>query len=370
MMMRILNIAITTFAFILTSGSLTKEALALAEDEKSAVILSYSRIGEDAYPDTNLRIDQFNAHIDELTSGEYHISSLDTIIDSIQAGSPLPDKTVAITFSGAYRSAYQNAMKVLLEREIPFTVFYASDHADGNIQQHLNWKDLKNLEQTGLVNFGLLPGSYIRLSGKNDTEILKQVNRARMRHRAELKQDAVFFSYPFGEYSLQYKNLIKSQGFKAAFGLHSGTIYDGTDMFALPRFSMTENYGSLSRFQMVTGALPLPANDIEPQDPNLKSSLPAIGFTTSSALSESLESLSCFMSGQGAMKTEILGKSRVELRLKEPLSDERVRVNCTIPETDNTGLERWRWLGMLLVNRTSEAITQPEIPTSQQGELQ
>ncbi|MCB1532549.1 MAG: polysaccharide deacetylase family protein [Alphaproteobacteria bacterium] len=343
-------------------------AAGLPVDESSAVVLSYSRIGEDAYAATNLRLDQFHEHLEEFKSERINVMPLPEILTAVSAQTPLPEHTLAITFSGAFKSAYENAMKPLLEADIPFTVFFASDNADTDAGQHLNWKELKALSENPLVSFGLLPASYTRLSAEDDSEILRQINKARTRTREELAIEPKIFSYPFGEYSARYKTLIKDQGFTAAFGLHSGSIYAGADMYALPRFSMTERYGNLDRFELVMNALPLPATEIEPQDPFLENTMPAIGFTVTPALAENLGNLSCFISEQNAPTIEKLGENRIELRLHEALSEERTRVNCTIPAGD----DRWRWLGMLLVlreNAESPTLVDEEILTSQPDAL-
>lgn len=338
----------------------------LTEDRFSGVILSYNRIGEDAYSATNLRIDQFDEHLNALKSGRYNVIAMPDILMAIENQTPLPPRTVAITFSGAFKSAYENAIPKLIEANLPFTIFYASDHADADAGQHLNWSELKSLKQNNLVTFGLLPASYVRLSGQSDTEILRQINKAKTRHRENLGTDAKFFSYPFGEYSARYKALIKEQGFTAAFGLHSGTVHPAADKLALPRFPMTEPYGNLERFELVTSALPLPVKEIEPQDPYLSDGMPAIGFTANESLSDKLSGLMCFVSGQERPALEKLGENRIELRLQEPLSEERTRINCTIPE----GKENWRWLGMLLVHKTqNQEGTNTEISIPQPGVL-
>ena len=42
----------------------------------SAVIVMYHRFGESALPSTNIRLDQFAAHLAELTSGGYNVMPL------------------------------------------------------------------------------------------------------------------------------------------------------------------------------------------------------------------------------------------------------------------------------------------------------
>jgi peptidoglycan/xylan/chitin deacetylase (PgdA/CDA1 family) len=109
-----------------------------------------------------------------------------------------------------------------------------------------------------------------------------------------LTRPADQFAYPFGEYSLAYKQIVERQGFMAAFGQQSGVAYAGADMFALPRFSMTTPYGDIERFRMTAMALPLPAFDVSPPDPYIKNNNPEIGFTIDEGLKNQVKAMSCF----------------------------------------------------------------------------
>src|ERR1035437_8011758 len=71
-------------------------------DKSAAVIFVYQRIGEDAVPQSNISIDQFKEHLNELKKDGYSVLPLTKIIDAVKSGDPLPPKTVAITFEGAY----------------------------------------------------------------------------------------------------------------------------------------------------------------------------------------------------------------------------------------------------------------------------
>jgi hypothetical protein len=263
-----------------------------------------------------------------------------------------------------------------LEADLPFTVFYASDYADAENNQHIGWDELKDLADNPLVTLGLHTAAYDRHYLKDTGEIRRQVNKAISRYHEEIGQTSdapLLFAYPFGEFSAAYKDIIASLGM-TAFGLQSGALYPGADMTALPRFPMTERYGSAERFQLVAGSLPLPASDLEPLDPLVKGeSMPVIGFTLDESLSGQMDTLSCFVSGYGKTDIEKLGERRAELRISGPIPDDRIRVNCTLPagqaENDNE-TPTWRWLGMMLVKRPdSTPNAGAKEPTSQQGEL-
>ncbi|GJL85346.1 MAG: hypothetical protein DHS20C02_11210 [Micavibrio sp.] len=332
----------------------------ITEDSGSAVILAYHRIGEDSYPATSLRTEQFESHIEELTESSHRIRPLPEIVQAIKNGEKLPAQTITITFEGGYKSILDQAVPLLLKKNIPFTVFYAADQAGGNSSQYLSWQDLEHLQQNPLVTLGILPSAYMRLSGQPQEEILRQLNRARSAHQEHFGTQPKLFSYPFGEHSLAYRNIIENQKFDAAFGLQSGAVHSAADPYTLPRFSMTENYGDIERLRLVSSALPLPVRDIEPEDPYLTTSTKSIGFSVADELKDNLKNMSCFISGQKDVSQEIIG-NRVELRAPAPFEDERTRINCTMPgpKTED-GAVQWRWFGMLLINKD----TNP-----QQGEL-
>ncbi len=353
---------ITAFCFVFWPQSPAFSAQTIGADSSAAVILAYHRIGEDQYPDTNIRTAQFEDHIHELTSGTYHVMALADIVQAIQNNKKLPPYSVAITFEGGYRSILDHALPLLLKKGLPFTIFYASDQADGDLSQYLSWKNLKNLKKNPLVNFGVLPASYTRLSEAPREEILRQINKARSAHQNHFGAQPQFFSYPFGEYNLQYREIVKSQGFIAGFGLQSGVAYAGHDLYTLPRFTMTESYGDTERFRLVTRALPLPVTDIEPEDPHLTGSTQGIGFSVEPDLMKDIANLSCFVSGQKDTVLDIVGGNRVELRTPEPFANDRIRVNCTMPgpDTEHDETPVWRWFGMLLVNTNTHP--QPDAP--------
>lgn len=324
---------------------------AIAQDQAAAVILVYQRIGDDQYPSTSIREEQFLEHLQELRRGSYNVMPLPEIVAALKQGHKLPPYTVAITFDGAHRSVLERGIPPLLKQNMPFTVFVAPDALDGDQRQHMSADDLRRLARSKLATIGLHPGLYARFAHTPPEEIRRQVNNGRARLRALLNAEATLFAYPFGEYSTAYRDIVAGSGFDAAFGQQSAVAHAGSDPYALPRFSMTEAYGDIDRFRMAARALPLPVSGIAPSDPYLTGNArPAIGFTVDPALAEEMEKLACFASGQDKPRIEFMGGSRVEIRLAGSFEDERARLNCTMPgptaEADEDG--RWRWFGLLL----------------------
>lgn len=312
----------------------------------SAVIYAYHRISEPEYPSTNINFDQFEAHIKKIIQDGYTVVSLNDIYKAFKEGTSLPPKAVAITFEGGHKSILDEAVPLLLEHELPFTIFFAVDQAEWQSDSYLSWRDLNKLIRNDEVSLGLHPATYRHLLETNEQDLLTQINRARSRYREEFDEEAAFFSYPFGEYSKTIKKMVEDNHFKAAFGQQSGVANEQSDLFAIPRFAMTESYGGIERFQLTANALPLRIKDISPDNPLLTENPPVIGFTVLDDY-KNIDQLSCFATATGKTSLEIIGK-RVEIRLNEPFTQGRGRINCTLPaDFDDEGVMRWRWFGML-----------------------
>ncbi len=345
-----LPVIIAVAAMVLLTSSTARAQTPLPADEQSAVIFTYHHIDDDLATSANLDKEHFEAQIAEMKSRNYHVLPLPKIVEALKAGEKLPDPAIAITFDGSDSNTLAYATPLLLKAGLPFTVFVATDLADAGSSQYPNWNELRKLARNSLVTIGLHPASYQKLYDKDPAEIRRQLNKAVARYREELNAEPTLFAYPFGEYSAAYKQIVERQGFKAAFGQQSGVAYAGADMFTLPRFSMTEPYGSIERFRLTALALPLPATDVSPRDPYVQDGGPEIGFTIDPALKNQIKAMSCFSSTSEKAKLQVLGGNRVEIRLEKPFEDERGRINCTMPGPIDEASEqpRWRWFGMML----------------------
>lgn len=105
----------------------------------SAVVIMYHRFGENAYPSTNIRLAQFEAHLKELTSGPYMVLPLNTVVDALKSGKLLPDRTVAITIDDAYRSVFTQAWPRLRAAGLTFTLFVATEPVTKAFPDYMTW---------------------------------------------------------------------------------------------------------------------------------------------------------------------------------------------------------------------------------------
>lgn len=317
-------------------------------DRISATIFAYYRIGEDAYPDSNLSTAVFAAHIQELADGNYNVVALPDLVNALKTDTPLPENAVVLTFDGGYRSVLENAFPLLEEHGFPYTIFIAANQAGESGGQYLDWADIKKLHRSDLATIGMHPAAYTGLYSEGDTAIRKNLNTALGDFEKHLGIRPDFFAYPFGEFDAPYAAILADYNFTAIMGQNSGVTYNGSDLSALPRFLMTDAYGDLERFRMAAQAKPLPVSDVQPATTIVNDNPPAIGFTLHPDFIASAETLGCYASNQDRPAVEKLGNDRFELRLSHPFTEDRARINCTLPAGKNDNGETiWRWFGLL-----------------------
>lgn len=316
-------------------------AAALASD--SAVVLMYHRFGDNRYPLTNITIEQFEAHIEELKNGDFTVLPVPEIIRRQRSGEELPDRTIGITVDDAYDNVYTEAWPRLREAGFPFTLFVSTDPIDRSYEGMMNWDQIREMAADG-VTIGAHSASHLHMPDHSAVRANDEIQRSNARFLEELGETPALFAYPYGESGSEMAKIVEDAGYIAAFGQHSGAFTAQDNQFDLPRFPLNEKYGDMGRFKTAVNALDIPVTDLTPEDTVIAGeNPPAMGFTLRGPMERASE-ISCFLSHEGKAAIENLGNIRFEVRVETPFSPGRTRLNCTMPGWgDNAG--RWHWFG-------------------------
>lgn len=320
-------------------------SISSATADNSATALVYHRFGEDKYPSTNIKMDQFQAQLDYLAKENFEIWPLSKILAAFQTRQPMPDKVIAITVDDAFLSVYEKAWPLLKARNIPLTIFVATEAIDQKNADFMRWDHMREMQSEG-VEFAAHSHRHIRLPAltleKAQAEIMKGINRI----EAELGQKPHFFAYPYGAASKALMAFLEETGLQAGFGQHSGVMSPTSPQFYFPRFPINEAYGDLKRFALVSASKAFTLSDQTPDDPTLGQKTgdnpPALGFTLNAPDAIKRKNFNCYQSGFGRLENlQWLGQKRIEIRFDTPFKAGMTRINCTYP--DATG--RWYWHG-------------------------
>ena len=88
----------------------------------------------------------------------------------------------------------------------------------------MNWEQIKEIEASGLGIIGNHSHTHEYLVDQTNNQITNDINKATELFKKKLGYSPKYFSYPFGEYSNNFKKILKNLNFNIAFGQHSGVI--------------------------------------------------------------------------------------------------------------------------------------------------
>ena len=213
----------------------------------------------------------------------------------------------------------------------------------------MNWNEIREIGKEDFVEIGNHSHTHEYLVEENNEIIKSDIQKSINIFKKELGKNSDFFSYPFGEYSINFKNIIKSLGFKYAFGQHSGVIDETKDYYELPRFPINEKYGELKRFNSLTKTLPFKYKNIFPKEKYLlkNNNPPEVKIEFYEDI-KNLRLINCYSNEANKWrqsKIKFISENILEILINEKFVGERGRINCSL--RDPSGL--WRWLGIQFV---------------------
>ena len=305
----------------------------------------YHRFEENKYPSTNIKIADFIKQIDLIKKSGFRFIDANNFEDNLV--NLKSERKILLTIDDAFKSFYDQAWPLLKKDKIPFILFVNTREVGSS--GYMTWDQIRKIAKEKFVHIGNHSYSHDYLIDKTDEEITNDINLAILDFKKNLKYNSSFFSYPFGEYSNSFKNIIKNFGFKYAFGQHSGVVDESKDFYELPRFSINEKYGEIKRFKLILRTIPLQYKSISPTEKyiNNNNNPPEIIVEFFENM-KNIKLLNCYSNELNSWRKseiEYLNNFKIKIKLIGKFTTERGRVNCSLREPDGS----WRWLGMQFV---------------------
>ena len=324
--------------------------LSSALDANHAVVFMYHHFGKDKFPSTNIRLEQFQKHLNYLEEHDYNVWPLSKIIVHIKNKSYIPPKTVSITIDDAYISTYTHAYPMLREKRFPFTVFVNTTPIGKKSINYMTWGHMREMQRYG-AEFANHSSTHDYLIPKNNEtqiqwkkrikkEILKAQNVLQKELGNGTNNNPRLLSYPFGEYTKESADYIKALGYIGV-SQTSGVLDYSTDLRKIPRYAMSESFADMEGFILKLNTLALPVKSAEPWNPKVKFNPPILYLK----LDKHIQGLQCYNASGGKTKIKLLGALDYEIQATLPLEGPRNRYTCTAKGDS----EKWYWYSHLWI---------------------
>lgn len=193
-----------------------------------------------------VRPEKFAEQMEFLRERHYNVVGLEDIIRYIEKKEPVPPKTVAITLDDGYQNNYKNAYPILRQYNMPATIFVIVN----NIGKpgYLNWKELKEMSDSGLVTIGSHTMSHPFLNSINPDEAKRELVESKAALEKELGRKVDFLCYPAGRFNPEIEKMAREAGYKCAVATNPGPGVSNSDIYAIKRIKISPTSDTLIVF--------------------------------------------------------------------------------------------------------------------------
>ena len=148
---------------------------------------------------------------------------------------------IAITFDDGHKDTYDIAAPILLDMNIPFTVFVITNFVKSGMRGYMSEKMLRDLDANPLVTIGSHSMNHYDLSVISDQSLQEEIASSKKYLEDLLGKKIDYFSYPYGKYNLSAKKAVQKAGYIMAFSSHFDKNYKAEDKFCKNRTEVWNN---------------------------------------------------------------------------------------------------------------------------------
>jgi peptidoglycan/xylan/chitin deacetylase (PgdA/CDA1 family) len=189
----------------------------------------------------------FAAQMARLNALGYSTWTLSQLLAALQSDTPLPKRTVVITFDDGFASVYEVAFPTLQRYGFTATVFLVSDY--GGLTNDwpgqpsriprlplLTWAQVAEMAAAG-IEFGSHTCTHPYLDELVGAEISAEIKSSQTTLQQHLRRPISVFAYPYGRFNTDAEQLVR-RTYTGACTTELGVVTATTDPYRLPRIEM------------------------------------------------------------------------------------------------------------------------------------
>jgi peptidoglycan/xylan/chitin deacetylase (PgdA/CDA1 family) len=233
----------------------------------SVPVLMYHHINPHRGDIVTVTPEVFEAQMKYLADEGYRTLKLDELVSFIM-GELTPDsKSVVVTFDDGWLDNYIYAYPVLRKYKINTAIFLITDRVEKasenintiteQIPSHneskefivkgdahkvvMGWKLIKEMQQSGIIEFYPHTKSHKRCGELKDYELLDEMRGSKDMIERRLGLPLPYFCWPYGSYNEDSIKAAIDAGFKALFTTDDGFTEQGSDPFRIKRIDVRDD---------------------------------------------------------------------------------------------------------------------------------
>jgi len=225
-----------------------------AGSKQRRVVLIYHAIGDGPW---SVSEKEFEQQMLFLATNSQVVSLKQLINNELETG-----LQVAITFDDGYESVYDLALPIMEKHGITATVYLNTGMIDesrnndsipeqGHYQgeKFMTWPQVRKLVEKKW-NIGSHGVQHYDLTKMDVADVNHELKQSKQDIEQKLKISCTDFSYTWGHYNTEVKNLVAEAGYSSSVSGEHGPLEEDSSQFAIPRVDIRKDY-QLNDFKAV-----------------------------------------------------------------------------------------------------------------------
>lgn len=235
-------------AVVLVTMSILAVALAMfARHVYVLPVLMYHSINQNENT-TKLSVspEGFEKQMKFLHDFKYNVVGPEKIAAYLNKEERIPPRTVAITFDDGFYNNYKYAYPILKKYGLPATIFVITDKIgeDG----FLNWDQLREMADSGLITIGSHTMSHCWLPDANDARLAEELSGSKRALEEGLGKKVEYLCYPLGAHDDRVEEASRNAGYRVCFATNPGPGKPSDNVFAVKRIRVSRTSNNLLVF--------------------------------------------------------------------------------------------------------------------------
>ncbi len=190
--------------------------------------------------------EMLDQQLNYIAQNGYQTISFNDLYEALENKTPLPPKSVILTFDDGYRDFYTTAFPLLKKYNLRAVSFYVVGYY--NYPGYMNWDMVSEIHSSGLVDVESHTLGHLMLTTLPIEAAKNEIFESKRILEEKLQKKVNYFAYPYGDFNEGVVNLVKEAGYKLAFSTRVGSDLHSSEKMFLKRVSVN-GYDSFDVFK-------------------------------------------------------------------------------------------------------------------------
>ncbi|MDD2731345.1 MAG: polysaccharide deacetylase family protein [Candidatus Portnoybacteria bacterium] len=159
----------------------------------------------------------FETHLKYFKDNGYQAVLISDLLAYFDAGKPLPEKALAITFDDGRYGQYQWAFPLLKKYDMEATFFIVTDLVGR--EGIMTWEQIEEMSNGGMM-IGSHSVSHPHLSSLKDEDLRRELSDSKKELEKHIGKKVDLLAYPGGDYDSRVIEFAKQAGYDAGLGVY------------------------------------------------------------------------------------------------------------------------------------------------------